>query len=152
MYRAHVDTLTVPVFSPFLGRDVLISPRQFRLLCLLMRKPKGWKQRELAAEAGYETPGGVSRTLHHLARLGVVAISITRGCKGSTVAWLRRGVVATRRQIWNVAYHDRRREPYVDSGLRGVRQHSVSEVLAGLFGVRGDEPVRAPEATPAPSE
>lgn len=136
-YTRHHELLTVPVWSPFMGRAVMVTPRQFRLLVVLMRHRRGWDQRTLAAESGYETPGGVSRSLHLLARLGVIALSTTRGRFGSTVAWIRRGVHAMKASGVNVAQHHRNRSEGTSIPNRRDGQHSapstIGDVLAGLL-------------------
>jgi hypothetical protein len=91
-YIKHLELLTVPVRNAY-GRTIWISPVQYRLICQVMKR-RQWNQRALAVQAGYADPSGVSRALASLRKLSVLAVSTSRGRKGSTVAWLRRGVQA----------------------------------------------------------
>lgn len=143
-FTGHLDSLTIPVYSPFLNRNVMVTPRQEALLVLIAKSNRSWTQRALAEKVGYQTPGGVSRSLHLFRRLGLIALSTTRGRFGSTVAWMRRGV----RRIWsgtNVAQHHRASDGQ-DQGKgsihtvgrvgqhsrRGGRMTGIGDLLAGL--------------------
>lgn len=146
-FTGHLDSLTIPVYSPFLNRNVMVTPRQEALLVLIAKSNRSWTQRALAAKVGYQTPGGVSRSLHLFRRLGLIALSTTRGRFGSTVAWMRRGV----RRVWtaaNVAQLIRAGEEQGKergSTVRTWGQHSarggpmtdLGSLLAGLFGAGG---------------
>lgn len=102
-YQRHLETMTVPVWSPFLKRVVWISPRQYRLIATVMA---GWQgtQRRLAETTGY-TIGGANDALHSLRRLGLLIVKRVRGRLGSTFARLRRGVHVTNDTARNVREH-----------------------------------------------
>jgi hypothetical protein len=79
-------------WSPFLNREVWLSPGEVRLLAVLTKDPGLYRQSDLAARAGYATVGGVSKALHRMRRLGLIALRTTRGRFGTTMTWLRAGV------------------------------------------------------------
>jgi hypothetical protein len=88
--QRFIDRLPEQVWSPFLGRATRWSPQQVAIATAATRHP-GLTQREVASRVGC-SQGSVSKTLALMKRLGVLAVSTTRGRFGSTVAWLRRGV------------------------------------------------------------
>lgn len=100
MYTAHLDSLTVEVWSPFLRRGVFISPQQYRLIAAVFDGFKG-TQRELAALVGY-TIGGCNDTLQQMRRLGLIFVQTTRGRFGCTTVRARRGIRVLNRAVANV--------------------------------------------------
>lgn len=90
--RPWHNLLTIKIWSPYLGRVVLVSPLQYRLLVTLASSPGGaTTQRSLARRAGYSLTG-VNHSLRTLAKLGVLGRLTRLGCKGWTRARLQVGV------------------------------------------------------------
>jgi predicted transcriptional regulator len=118
-YVAHLDTLTVPVFSPLHNRDWMITPREFRLMCRILAG-RQFTLRELAAEIGYSR-SGLQGALQSLISGGLVVVRTKLGCKGWTFAKVKPGVVATRMQA---AIRD-----VIGSVISNVRYPSTSLVV-----------------------
>lgn len=138
-YNHFGNTLDVPIDSPFLGRTAWVTAKHYRLMTLLMKsahdrsiKARWHNQRQLAALAGYESVGSLNKALHHLARLGLIAISTTRGRYGSTVAWVRRGVRAIAHAL-NVPHPPTDLRIYPSGGPESVGNNSLGGALAALM-------------------
>jgi hypothetical protein len=86
-YSGHLDRLTIAVHSPFWarthqGRDVMITPQQYRLVARVL---PGWRgnQRELAGSLGYSI-AGLNEAISTLTKLGILARLSHRGRRGWT--------------------------------------------------------------------
>lgn len=96
-YTAHLDRLTIPVYSPLMRKlkrwqRVWITEQQYRVVARAAAT-NGWTgtQRELAAELGY-TIGGLNDAINILHRLGIINRHATRGRYGTTTLTLQDGV------------------------------------------------------------
>jgi hypothetical protein len=87
--RAVVAALPEVVWSEGLKRETRWSRVQLDIASAAANHPD-LNQRDIAARVGV-SQGFVSKTLARMRQLGVMAVSTTRGCRGSTVAWFRRG-------------------------------------------------------------
>lgn len=89
-YHAHLELLTLAVYSPLHRRRWLITPRQYRLIVEVFG---GWHgdQRSLAARTGY-SPSGLHRAIESLVTGGVLSKLAARGRNGHTRLRLRPGV------------------------------------------------------------
>jgi len=80
-------------YSPALKRTFRLSAEEWRLIKLAMEQPGNrHSQAKLAELAGYRSQGAVSKALHRLRQLGLIALLTTRGWAGRTTIWVRAGV------------------------------------------------------------
>jgi hypothetical protein len=85
------DRMTVTVWSPFLGRNVMVTPTEWRILVKVAKTHGRFTQRQLAALAGVSLKF-VNHVLKNMDRLGVIVKRTRLGRLGWTRASIRDGV------------------------------------------------------------
>lgn len=100
MYSAHLDSLTVPVYSPLHKRVWMITPRQFRVVCKI-NGTRSVTQRGLANETGYSLHG-LHRAVESLVSGGIISKLSARGRNGWTRLAQRLGAHAMQAHERNV--------------------------------------------------
>jgi hypothetical protein len=91
MNRPWQHRMTVKVWSPYLRRNVLVTPTEWRMLVKVANAHGRFTQRQLAALAGVSL-AFVNHVLRNMDRLGVIVKRTRLGRLGWTRASLRDGV------------------------------------------------------------
>jgi len=126
-----IAALPVEAWSPGLGRMVRISEKQRDVLAIVS-KQHAHRLRHLALEAGYADAASMSRALRSLQRLGLIAVSSSRGRHGSTVAWVRAGarMAQSLAQLMRQALDKQPNVSPPSTVLRSTYQRSTDRVVS----------------------